>query len=91
MIGFWIGAIVGAMWAAGMGPPSHLRIRRAVVDGRGYRVLSHGPGMYEVFSEAEPDAFVLISQSGELAAGGRGPTVEIMRDDMARFPPKLFA
>jgi hypothetical protein len=96
---FWVGALLGAIWASGS-TPDHLRVRRAVVDGRGYRVVSHGPGMLEVFSELQPSTFVLMALEAErakdrvfnvVASGGRLEDVELLREDLLRFPRKLFA
>jgi len=89
MVPFFVGLLLGAIATAGS-TPSHLRVRQVKVNGRAYRVLSHGAGAYEVFRDDIPTVFLMLNQQGETATSSPSPELEALRTDMRQFPRRLF-
>jgi hypothetical protein len=87
---FLTGLFFGLLFG-GSSLPNELRIRRAKVEGRSYRVSKRGGGAYEVFREDLPTVFVMLNQTGETAASAAGPELEQLRADMRKFPSNLFS
>ena len=90
MLQLLLGILLGAIATSGS-TPNHLRVRRAVVDGRAYRIVSRGPGTYEVFREGAPAVFVMLNQDGELATSTPSAELEELSFDMRQFPSRLFS
>lgn len=67
------------------------RIKRVLVDGRGYLVFRLGDGEYNVMAMGNPAVRLTFGQTGGPTEIGDGPALAQLKADMKRFPKNLFA